>query len=313
MKDIGLVEYYDLRTSTKIKKYLENSMNQLWSLRYIYLFFGIAIMIFAFVYQTKITKLQNKLESAESLNIILAMDYLHLEDTLKREVKKREVDVLLINQKVDALHNFLSRMYPGYMYKSKVDDALYNSEKIQDLPESLLSIVVEKKYLIPHGVKKYNKVLPDIAWPMNPENTFVATKKSEYGAYRPYRLFNYKHEGLDMNNFYDDSVYSVYDGVIYDKSYSEAGGWSLSMKFKYIDAEGNKKWYYTKYLHLEKIFVKKGDIVKKGQLVASMGNTGYFSLGKHLHFELWEWDGTRYKNINPVLNGSWENKYIDKL
>ncbi len=50
--------------------------------------------------------------------------------------------------------------------------------------------------------------------------------------------------------------------------------------------------YKTVYGHLEKVFVKPGDIVKKGDLIGLVGNTG-LSTGPHLHYEIW-------KNGRPV-------------
>jgi murein DD-endopeptidase MepM/ murein hydrolase activator NlpD len=41
----------------------------------------------------------------------------------------------------------------------------------------------------------------------------------------------------------------------------------------------------TRYCHNEKLLVKQGDMVSKGQEVALMGSTGH-STGPHLHFEV---------------------------
>lgn len=49
----------------------------------------------------------------------------------------------------------------------------------------------------------------------------------------------------------------------------------------------------TLYAHNSLLYVKEGDKVKKGQIIALSGNTGH-TTGPHLHFEV------RYQNV--VLN-----------
>jgi murein DD-endopeptidase MepM/ murein hydrolase activator NlpD len=58
-----------------------------------------------------------------------------------------------------------------------------------------------------------------------------------------------------------------------------AGGYGLTVE---IEHRNN---YTTKYAHLSVMFVKKGEFVKKGQLIALVGTTGN-STGPHLHFEI---------------------------
>ena len=50
--------------------------------------------------------------------------------------------------------------------------------------------------------------------------------------------------------------------------------------------------YKTMYAHMEKIVVKKGQTVKRGDVIGYLGNTG-LSTGPHLHYEV-------RKNEKPV-------------
>lgn len=85
------------------------------------------------------------------------------------------------------------------------------------------------------------------------------------------------HNGVDLATPIGTPIMSTGDGVIDRVGNHRYAG-------KYIDIDhGNA--YKTRYLHLNKILVKRGDKVERGQKVALSGNTGR-STGPHLHFEL---------------------------
>jgi murein DD-endopeptidase MepM/ murein hydrolase activator NlpD len=48
---------------------------------------------------------------------------------------------------------------------------------------------------------------------------------------------------------------------------------------------GNEVYLYTFYAHLSEVWVKEGQIVKRGQVVGLMGKTGQAD-GYHLHYEI---------------------------
>ncbi len=84
------------------------------------------------------------------------------------------------------------------------------------------------------------------------------------------------HNGTDFATPIGTPVYSTGDGrVILTRNHPYAG--------KYIVIQHGSV-YKTRYLHLNKILVKKGQQVSRGQRIALSGNTGR-STGPHLHYE----------------------------
>lgn len=259
---------------------------------------------------------KNKYQQLSNRNIYLENKIIKLEKDLLHEKKQRKIEVLLIQEKVNNLHKFVKRLYPGYDYdyNNKVKEAFENTTKINELPEDLLKIYVEEKYMKNHGLNKYQKTLKNVQWPMDEKTSYVTGKGAEFSAYRPRPYYNYKHVGLDFLSHYDNSVHNIHDSKVWRTWYSELEGWVVEIKFKYEELDGSYNWYFSRFKHLEKIYVKKGDILKKGHIIANMGNTGY-STGKHLHWELWQYNKNtrKYYPINPVQNSTWSNKVIERL
>ncbi|WP_037027263.1 peptidoglycan DD-metalloendopeptidase family protein [Psychromonas aquimarina] len=84
------------------------------------------------------------------------------------------------------------------------------------------------------------------------------------------------HNGTDFAAPTGTKVYAVGDGVVIRAGYHPAAG-------NYIVIKHGRK-YTTRFLHLSKILVRKGQRVKMGTLIAKSGNTGR-STGPHLHYE----------------------------
>jgi len=101
------------------------------------------------------------------------------------------------------------------------------------------------------------------------------------------------HYGLDFANKTGTPIYATADGVV-----SEVG--RLKLFGKYIKIT-HKFGYTTRYAHLNKSNVKKGDVVKRGEIIAEMGNTGR-STGSHLHYEVLRYNKKRnpYKYLNKM-------------
>ncbi|WP_258546917.1 murein DD-endopeptidase MepM [Psychromonas sp. B3M02] len=84
------------------------------------------------------------------------------------------------------------------------------------------------------------------------------------------------HNGTDFAVPVGTNVYATGDGVVVRAGYHPAAG-------NYIVIKHGRK-YTTRFLHLSKILVRKGQRVEMGKLIAKSGNTGR-STGAHLHYE----------------------------
>lgn len=88
---------------------------------------------------------------------------------------------------------------------------------------------------------------------------------------------NEYHEGIDIDAKLNTDVKACFGGKIVD-----CGEESSLGKYIVIDHGDGIK---SEYCHLNKIELKKDDVVTKGQVIAKSGSTGK-STAPHLHFEL---------------------------
>lgn len=85
------------------------------------------------------------------------------------------------------------------------------------------------------------------------------------------------HTGLDFQADPGTPILAAAGGVVVTQEYHPAYGNMVE-----ID-HGND--LITRYAHASRVWAKKGDLIKRGQKIAEVGNTGR-STGPHLHFEV---------------------------
>jgi len=85
------------------------------------------------------------------------------------------------------------------------------------------------------------------------------------------------HTGIDYQSPVGTPILAAAGGVVVTQEYRPDYG-------NMIEIDHGKD-LVTRYAHASRVFVKKGDLVKRGQKVAEVGNTGR-STGPHLHFEV---------------------------
>lgn len=123
------------------------------------------------------------------------------------------------------------------------------------------------------------------------------------------------HLGLDFAVYYGDPIIAVMDGTVveaYDAGYFSKNNilWTYGT-YVVIEHDGG---FRTCYAHLSSRTVKKGDKVKKGQIIGRSGNTGRLNTtatgpyaGTHLHFEIRKYYPSKgvYHTVDPKLYLPW--------
>lgn len=95
------------------------------------------------------------------------------------------------------------------------------------------------------------------------------------------------HYGIDIVSNLNEPILSVLDGTVI------MAGWTLEAG--YIIQVQHSNDLLSIYKHNSQLLSRMGDRVSAGQAIAIIGNTGEYTTGPHLHFELWH----KGKPLNP--------------
>jgi len=85
------------------------------------------------------------------------------------------------------------------------------------------------------------------------------------------------HEAVDLGGMIGEPIYATAPGKVV-----RTGSWGWYGNMVEID---HGLGFRTRYAHMEKIFVTKGETVHAGDRIGTLGNTGR-STGPHLHYEI---------------------------
>ncbi|MBT8237213.1 MAG: M23 family metallopeptidase [Croceitalea sp.] len=97
-----------------------------------------------------------------------------------------------------------------------------------------------------------------------------------------------KHFAIDVVAPQDTPVKAVADGTVLFSEWTSSTGYVIIIE--------HKDDIISAYKHNGSLSKVQGDVVKAGEVVASVGNTGELTTGPHLHFELW----IKGKPVNPL-------------
>jgi murein DD-endopeptidase MepM/ murein hydrolase activator NlpD len=91
--------------------------------------------------------------------------------------------------------------------------------------------------------------------------------------------FSWYHTGVDIANRAAPDILAVDSGTVVQSGWPDNSGYGMRV----VIDHGNG--LQTLYAHVQQVYVKTGQTVKRGDSIGQMGNTGR-STGTHLHFEV---------------------------
>jgi murein DD-endopeptidase MepM/ murein hydrolase activator NlpD len=143
------------------------------------------------------------------------------------------------------------------LYQNQMDEIIEHHNKMFNICDSLLDIMDS----LPLG---------------SPLDTLIIS--SNYGSRKNKATQKWEfHPGTDFLADWRDTIYETGSGIIEVSHYSNGYGRTIVI--------GHVSGYKSRYAHLTRYFVKRGDLVKRGDPIGTAGNTGY-SRGYHLHYEV---------------------------
>ena len=100
--------------------------------------------------------------------------------------------------------------------------------------------------------------------------------------------FQEGHFGVDVATKKNEVIKSVLDGRIV------ISNWTLKTGF--VIGVYHSNGFLSIYKHNSSLLKEIGDVVKRGESIAVVGNSGELTTGPHLHFELWK----NGESVNPL-------------
>ena len=195
--------------------------------------------------------------------------------------RDRKYDLVIILEKKDEKKQKIVK---------KVQKREYRIQRIDGLPEKKVTPPKE----VYERIKKENKLIAEArAVDSNLtffKNRFIVPLKNSIitGVYGSQRILNGKpkwpHYGLDFAAKEGTKIKAMLDGTV---TMAESDLFYTGGTLIFDHGHGIS----TLYMHMQKIFVKKGQKVKQGDIIGTVGSTGR-ATGAHLDVRL-NWFGTR--------------------
>lgn len=168
---------------------------------------------------------------------------------------------------------------------------IIDSVKIRDVVDQITTVGPTYS----SGVSgSYVNIPGDWGWPTNSPYVITSRYSMRWG-----RL----HEGIDISGTgYGSPIYAIADGVVTNVSPACSSCYQWSNGNYVVVRHDNN--IYSAYLHLSDFNVREGDTVRKGQVIAFMGDSGFVT-GTHLHLGIYigePFAGGSARSVNPLTS-----------
>jgi len=170
----------------------------------------------------------------------------------------------------------------SWRYFTKMNQVIQKFEDSIEKKENIVDSLNQRLYLVD---STYRKILDSL--PIGPPlDTLVVN--NGYGVRRhPIHRGYHMHSGVDLIDSWHDTVYATGAGIV------RFSGWNFGYG-RCVEIE-HPFGFTSRYAHLYKLFVKRGESITDCQALGRMGSTGDVT-GQHLHYEI-SHDG---KPIDPM-------------
>lgn len=185
---------------------------------------------------------------------------------------------------LDAQEAYILNLQNAILGKVSIDSIFSNEEDLYGLAYENLD-TTEKEVEKQLGQQIDNRLSNDISEPSSfAEFYLVDPIKGTVS-----QKYNKKtHPAIDIVAAKDEPILACLEGVVMHTSYNDLDGWIVMIK--------HPTDITSVYKHCSKVLIGVGDFVDSGDPIGIVGNSGENSSGPHLHFELWNSNGT----INPL-------------
>jgi len=272
--------------------------------------FSLAIMFFGYDYfeSPKINRLsQEQSQTVLKLNVMKS-ELSKFEEVLS-DIQYNDDHIYRTYFEVEPLNSYMRDAGSGGNVNSEVSKSRYSKlinsldHRLDQLAKKL--VVQSKSYddVVEMAVNKEKRLAARPA--IQPVSIKELTRFGSSFGYRLHPILHVMrmHAGIDLTCPRGTNIFVTADGVVREAGYTSGGyGNKILVDHGY--------GYKTLYGHCEKVLVKPGDVVKRGDVIGIVGSTG-LSTCPHLHYEV-HVNGNAVNPINYYANDLSAEEY-DKM